>query len=115
MITKEQDFQNSLRIILDLIQLLKYNLEVFKGHSVHKEVLKQKDMRPDVAALQLSLNAFVMKQKQKCSPDVFRGLMTLMSRDQLHDISCHLDVIYGIQDLSKITEFLREEIKKQAA
>lgn len=116
MATYETDkhFTNSLRRNLDLIQLLKYNLEDLKGLELHKTLAAEKNMKGDCAALLQALNAFLFKLQAK-APTAFGGVMKVMQRDQLHDISLHLDVIYMVDNLPDVTVALQEEMDKVLA
>lgn len=105
----DKHFTNSLRRNLDLIQLLKYNLEDLKGLELHKTLSADKNMKGDCAALLQALNAFLFKLQAK-APTAFGRVMKVMQRDQLHDISLHLDVIYMIDNLSEVTVALQEEL-----
>lgn len=111
MATYETDkhFTNSLRRNLDLIQILKYNLEDLKSLDIHKTLSADKNMKGDCAALLQALNAFLFKLQAK-APTAFGGVMKVMQRDQLHDISLHLDVIYMIDNLSEVSVALQEEL-----
>ena len=107
----DKEFVNTLRIILDLISLLKYNLETFKGLDIHKEEeTAKKNMRPDCVILLQAINAFLFKMKGKCSAETFRAISQTMQRDKLHDLSLHLDVVYLIDNLPDITAALQMEI-----
>lgn len=105
----DKHFKHSLRTILDLIQLLKYNLDDFKSLKIHKDIPGNKNMKSDCAALLLALNGFLFKLQQK-APESFGRLLHIMQRDKLHDLSLHLEVVYLIDNLPDITESLKLEI-----
>lgn len=107
----DQHFTSSLRRNLDLIQLLKYNLDDLKSLEIHKTLSADKSMKGDCAALLLALNAFLFKLQKK-APSAFGGVMKVMQRDQLHDLSLHLDVVYQIDNLQDVTVALQEELEK---
>lgn len=109
-VESDKHFKNSLRAILDLIQLLKYNLEDFRSLDIHKDIDASKNMKPDVVILLQALNGFLFKMKGKCSPETFSALSRIMQRDKLHDISLHLEVAYLIDNLPDITLALQHEI-----
>lgn len=113
MATYETDkhFTNSLRRNLDLIQLLKYNLDDLKSLELHKTLPADKNMKADCADLLRGLNAFLFKLQKK-APYAFGGVMKVMQRDQLHDISLHLDVVYMVDNLTDVTVALQEELDK---
>lgn len=105
----DKHFTQSLRAILDLIQLLKYNLDDFKSLEVHKDIAGPKSMKPDCTALLLALNAFLLKLQAKAS-GTFGPLLHIMQRDKLHDLSLHLEVVYLIENLPDITAALQLEV-----
>ncbi len=108
------EFTKSLSRILDLCQLLKYNLDDFKSMDIHKEILdNRKNMRSDCASLFTAINNFINQMRVKNTPQVFRDTMQYMERDHLHDISLHMDIVYRVKNITaftKILEAAREQI-----
>ncbi len=105
---QDQTFVDNLQVILDLVQMLKYNVDSFKGNDIHKTVPKNRDMRPDCAALLNSINVFLLRMKQKCEPDTWNELMKIMSRDRLHDLSLHLNEMFDIDNITDVTKIIVE-------
>lgn len=108
MTVNDRMFVDNLQVILDLIQMLKYNLDSFKGNDIHKTIDKKRDMRPDCAALINALNAFLFKIKEKCEPSTFNELMKIMNRERLHDLSLHLNEMFDIENIEEVTKILVE-------
>lgn len=104
-------FINTFRLVLDTLQIAKYNLGAFKESSVHKTVPGQKDLRPDIVKLHNAINAFLMSSRNKCSPETFGLLLRDMSRDKLHDLSLHMEFMYKFDNVAEITEALRVEMQ----
>jgi hypothetical protein len=111
--TRDRVFIDNLQAILDLVQLLKYNVESFKGNDIHKTVDKKKDMRPDCAALLNALNVFLLRTREKCEPATFNELMKIMQRERLHDLSIHLNEMFDIENVDDFTKVI-VDIKNEA-
>jgi hypothetical protein len=105
---QDKTFVDNLQVILDLIQMLKYNLDSFKGNDIHKTVPKQKDMRIECAALLNAINAFLSRMKQKCDPATWNELMKIMSRERLHDLSLLLNEMFEVENVEDFTKVIRD-------
>ena len=105
---QDKVFVDNLQVILDLVQLLKYNVDSFKGNDIHKTVSKQKDMRPDCVLLLGALNGFLIRLKDKCDPKTFRELMRAMKRERLHDLSILMNEMFEVDNVETVTEVIRE-------
>ncbi len=110
---QDQIFIDNLQVILDLLQLLKYNVDSFKGNDIHKTVDKKRDMRPDCVSLLNAINVFLLRTKEKCAPDTFNSLMKIMQRERLHDLSIHLNEMFDIDNVEDFTKVIIE-IKNEA-
>lgn len=104
---------DSLRLILDLTQLLKFNLQDFKELETNKELPPAKSLRPDCAQLIQALNGFLLRCNSKTTN--FAELTRIMQRDELHDLSMHIEVVYQISDLAELTNALRVDIERLKA
>src|ERR1700761_5399150 len=103
---KDELARNSLRNVVDLLQLLKYSLEWFKDMEFHKAVDPKKNLRPDCAKLIQSLNGFLFAMKNKTGNSK-GGVLRIMQRDQLHDLSLLLDETYDIENLPDLIEGIK--------
>lgn len=106
---------DSLRLILDLIQLLKFNLEDFKELDKTIVVERTKSLRGDSAVLLQALNGYLLRARSKIGTEPFAELTRIMQRDELHDLSMHIEVVYQISDLPDLTNALRKDIERLRA
>lgn len=112
--TQDKMFIDNLQVILDLVQMLKYNLDSFKGNDIHKTISKQRDMRPDCAALLNSINAFLLRMKDKCEPATFNELNKIMKREKVHDLSLlliEMAEVENVEDFTKVIVDIKNEQK----
>lgn len=109
MTPKEKDDMaaTALRNVVDLLQLLKYNVEWFKGLEFHKHIPTDKNLRPDCAKLMNALNAFLFALKEKTGDNI-TGLLQIMKRDHLHDLSMLLEETYTIDNVADITAAIKQ-------
>lgn len=111
MYTSENTYcANSLRRTLDVIQLLKYELEEFKQLDIHNEIPSHKNLKADIAILLQAVNGFLFRLKSKVQPETFAALSRIIQRDQLKDMSLLMDVAYQIENLEDVTKALQMEI-----
>ena len=101
-------FEENLQSIMDLSQMLKYNLDSFKGNDIHKTVDKRKDMRPSCAKLILAINSFLLDMRKNCNPQTFNALLRTMQRDKLHDLSMHMNEMFSVDNVEDFTAVLVE-------
>lgn len=102
-------FTQSIRRVLYLQQLLKYNIEDLKRLSVTPIVIKNNAHK--------MLNAINYSQSDmmcRSTSETWDAVRSDLNSDQLHDISLFLDTLADINNIEEI-RLVIEEHKKQAA
>lgn len=106
-------FASDLKLVLNTLQLLKYNAESFRSLDIHKEIKAGKggDMKTPTAKLLNALNAYLLEMRMQASNETWRIVMSHMKADHLHDLNVHFAMMQDVVNISEITELLRTELK----
>jgi len=105
---QQKAFLSDMHSIMELLQMLKYNLQSFKENDIHKRVDKNKDMRPSCARLLTSINVYMSDMRKNCDPQTFNAITKTMRREQLHDLSLHMNEMFGVDNVEDFTAVLVE-------
>lgn len=106
-------FAKDLHLVLDTLQLLKYNAESFRSLNIHKEIKAGggSDMKAPTVKLLLALNAYLFDMRKLSSEETWRAVMSHMNSDHLHELNEHFAFIQDIENISVVTDLLRSELK----
>ncbi len=103
-------FTTSLRRVLYIAQIFKYELEWLKGCDLTPSFMKQ-----DINGINNSIGRMLSDMMCKSTIETWEKVKSELNKDELHDISLLLDAIMGVANVAEITEIINEAKKELVA